>query len=145
MNAWYGLGVVYHRQERLGLAEHHFRRGLALSPHSSVLACYLGMVLHASGDAAKREEALAVLRAAADTDALNPQLHFQLAHVYLAEEALSEAFDALLTVRELAPREPSVHSLLGQVSHRLGRGAEAVAHFNTAVALDPKVRGLCHH
>ena len=46
-NAWYGLGVVYLRQEKFEFAEHHFRRAFQINPRSSVLMCYLGMALHA--------------------------------------------------------------------------------------------------
>lgn len=46
-NSWYGLGVLYLRQEKFEFAEHHFRRALHINPRSSVLMCYLGMALHA--------------------------------------------------------------------------------------------------
>lgn len=157
-NAWYGLGVVYFRQERLDLAEYHFRRALTLNSASSVLACYLGMVciyicclnvfdrllyirlqvLHNSGDERKKQEALAVLSSACAVDASNPQLHFQLAHVYLSVDRLESALAELNIVVELAPREPPVYSLLGQVCLRLGRRSQAVGYFNTAVSLDSK-------
>jgi anaphase-promoting complex subunit 3 len=45
-NAWYGLGVVYLRQEKFEFAEHHFRFAYRINPMSSVLLCYLGMALH---------------------------------------------------------------------------------------------------
>lgn len=48
-NAWYGLGSIYYRQERFELAEYHFRRAVDINKSSSVLHCYLGMVLHAQG------------------------------------------------------------------------------------------------
>ena len=69
-----------------------------------------------------------------------------------------EAREALLKVRSLAPREPTVSSLLGQVSElllsyfksmltikstskvclQLGRRREALRHFDRAVLLDSK-------
>lgn len=58
-NAWYGLGTLYMRQQKYELAELHFRRALALNPTSSVLLCYLGMVLQEDG---RFDEALVVLR-----------------------------------------------------------------------------------
>ena len=57
-NAWYGLGAIYYRQEKFELAEYHFRRALSINGGSSVLHCYLGMVLHANK---KCEEALELL------------------------------------------------------------------------------------
>ena len=58
-NAWYGLGAIYYRQEKFELAEYHFRRALSINAQSSVLHCYLGMVLHANK---KCEEALDLLQ-----------------------------------------------------------------------------------
>jgi anaphase-promoting complex subunit 3 len=43
-NAWYGLGIIYYKQEKYELAEFHFRKAVKLNPISSVLYCYLGMV-----------------------------------------------------------------------------------------------------
>lgn len=33
-NAWYGLGSIYHRQEKYDMAEYHFRRALRINPQS---------------------------------------------------------------------------------------------------------------
>lgn len=33
-NAWYGLGSIYHRQEKYDMAEYHFRRALSINPQS---------------------------------------------------------------------------------------------------------------
>jgi hypothetical protein len=41
----YGLGIIYYRQEKYALAEYHFTRALSINGQSSVLHCYLGMVL----------------------------------------------------------------------------------------------------
>lgn len=43
-NAWYGIGMVYYKQEKFTLAEVHFRRALAISPQNSVLLCHIGVV-----------------------------------------------------------------------------------------------------
>lgn len=45
-NSWYGLGMVYLRQEKYEFAEHHFRKAFLINEQSSVLMCYLGMALH---------------------------------------------------------------------------------------------------
>ena len=42
----FGMGLVYHRQEKYGMGEYHFRRALSINHRSSVLRCYLGMALH---------------------------------------------------------------------------------------------------
>ena len=48
-NAWYGLGSIYYRQEKYELAESHFRKALSINNSSSVLKCYLSIVLHSQG------------------------------------------------------------------------------------------------
>jgi Flp pilus assembly protein TadD len=50
-NAWYGLGAIYHRQEKFDLAEVHFERAAAIHPTSSVLKCNLGIAQYANGKA----------------------------------------------------------------------------------------------
>ena len=45
----YGLGTIYFRQEKYDLSEYHFKRALSITPTSSKLCCYLGMVLNANG------------------------------------------------------------------------------------------------
>lgn len=137
-NAWYGLGSIYYRQERYELAEYHFRRALRINGASSVLQCYLGMVLQAQGSDSKSQEALSVLTAACGVDPKNPQLHFQRAHVLLANRQLENALQELELVREQAPREPPVHIMMGQVCQQLGYIQDALRHFNTALVLDPK-------
>ena len=46
-NAWYGLGMIYLRQEKLEFSEHHFRMAFLINPSSSVIMSYLGTALHA--------------------------------------------------------------------------------------------------
>jgi anaphase-promoting complex subunit 3 len=46
-NAWYGLGMIYLRQEKLEFSEHHFRMAFLINPSSSVIMSYLGTSLHA--------------------------------------------------------------------------------------------------
>lgn len=97
-NAWYGLGAIYYRQEQLDLSEQHFRKALSINSLSSILKCYMSMVLHAqnSMSAANEEdgecgyslskelEAYNILHHATIADPTNPQLQFQCVHVLLS-------------------------------------------------------------
>jgi tetratricopeptide (TPR) repeat protein len=141
--ARYGLGSIYHRQEKHELAEYHFRRAVEVNNVSSVLKCFLAMVLHAQGNEEKTREALSLLAEASEADPKNPQLHFQKAHILYATamaegastensgntlypvetflgmttlELLEEGLKSLELVRVLAPREPPVYAMLGQVN-----------------------------
>ena len=46
-NAWYGLGMVYLRQEKFEFAENHFRMAFKTNPTKSLIMSYLGTALHA--------------------------------------------------------------------------------------------------
>lgn len=46
-NSWYGLGMIYLRQEKYEFSEHHFRMAFQINPRSSVIMSYLGTALHA--------------------------------------------------------------------------------------------------
>lgn len=46
-NAWYGLGMIYLRQEKFEFSEHHFRMAFQINPRSSVIMSYLGTAFHA--------------------------------------------------------------------------------------------------
>merc|ERR1711871_642903 len=150
-NALYGLGAIYYRQEKYDKAEAHFKQAININPMSSVLQCYLGMVLHTQAQQIsedseanlqekerKTRQSLRVLTEACKIDPYNPQLRFQKVHVLLSLKCDEDALEDLEIVRDLAPREAPVYSLLGRICHRLGRISEALKHFNTAVDLDPK-------
>ena len=134
-NGWYGLGAIYYRQEKFELAEFHFARALELHPSSAVLRCYLGMVRQARG---AHEAALEMLDGAIAISPNNPQARFQRANALIQLDRLAEAVEELRIVCDAAPREPSVHTLLGKVLKRLGHAEEARRHFTNALDLDPK-------
>ncbi len=75
-NAWYGLGSIFYRQERLELAEYHFRKSAEINSRNGVLQCYLGIVLHAQNKAMKTLEAKQILEQATHIDPKNPQVFF---------------------------------------------------------------------
>lgn len=43
-NAWYGLGMIYYKQERYQRAENYYKKALSIHPNNSVLLCHLGVV-----------------------------------------------------------------------------------------------------
>ena len=134
-NAWYGLGAIYYRQEKFEQAEYHYKRALAINKQSSVLHCHLGMCLQASK---KYYDALDVLAIAFKLEPNNPQATFQRANVLIALERDDEALLELYHVRDHAPREASVHFLIGKVCKRLGMIDDAMSNFMTALDLDHK-------
>jgi anaphase-promoting complex subunit 3 len=134
-NAWYGLGAIYHRQEKYDLAEYHFERAVSINPQSSVLRCNLGIAQFSNG---KAYVALDTLAEAFRLDPRNPQARFQRATIYSAMNRPAEALAELEKVRDAAPREATVHFAIGRMLKRLGRLEEAMKCFLTAMDLDPK-------
>jgi tetratricopeptide (TPR) repeat protein len=88
----------------------------------------------------------------AATEACRLEPHHWMSHLNLAQAALATAGSspagdssglelaqqASSTARQLAPNEPSVHYVSGQVSRALGDPAAARAHFERTLALDPE-------
>lgn len=134
-NAWYGLGSIYHRQEKFDLAEYHFEKAVQLHPSSSVLRCNLGIAQYANG---KAYVALDTLNEAFRLDPNNPQARYQRATIYSMLHRDLEALKELRAVCDAAPREAAVHFAMGKVLKRLGRHEEALKCFLTAMDLDPK-------
>ncbi|KAG8094840.1 hypothetical protein GUJ93_ZPchr0012g18902 [Zizania palustris] len=133
-NAWYGLGVVYLRQEKFEFAEHHFRRAFLINPCSSVLMCYLGMALHAlkrSGDA------LEMMDKAIFADKKNPLPKYQKALILLGLQKYPEALDELERLKEIAPHESSMYALMGKIYKQINVLDKAVFCFGIALDLKP--------
>ena len=57
-------------------------------------------------------------------------------------ERYEEALASLLSVRDSAPREASVHFLIGKVHKKLGDNDAAMISFVRALDLDPKDNNL---
>ncbi|KAJ8612873.1 hypothetical protein CTAYLR_002059 [Chrysophaeum taylorii] len=101
--------------------------------------CYLGMTLHANK---KCDDALAHLERAAAMEPKNPQARFQCANVLMSMDRYDQALEELKAVCDHAPREASVHFLMGKICKRLGKLEDAMMHFTFALDLEPKDNNL---
>ena len=43
-NAWYGIGLIYFKQQRFKLAEIYYRKALGINPCNPVLMCHVAVV-----------------------------------------------------------------------------------------------------
>uniref|UniRef100_A0A8C2RBP5 Cell division cycle protein 27 homolog n=1 Tax=Capra hircus TaxID=9925 RepID=A0A8C2RBP5_CAPHI len=127
-NAWYGLGMIYYKQEKFSLAEMHFQKALDINPQSSVLLCHIGVVQHALK---KSEKALDTLNKAIVIDPKNPLCKFHRASVLFANEKYKSALQELEELKQIVPKESLVYKKLGQ-THL------ALMNFSWAMDLDPK-------
>ncbi|KAK7364952.1 hypothetical protein VNO80_13701 [Phaseolus coccineus] len=132
--AWYGLGMLYLRQEKLELSEHRFRMAFQINPRSSVILSYLGTALHAL----KRSwEALAIMEKAILADKKNPLPMYQKASILISLEKFDEALDVLEELKECAPRESSVYALMANIYRRRNMHERAMFHYGVALDLKP--------
>ncbi|CAM8977687.1 unnamed protein product [Rhodiola kirilowii] len=133
-NAWYGLGMIYLRQEKYDFSEHHFRMAYQIHPRSSVIMSYLGTALHALQ---KSAEALEMMDKAVEADKKNPLPMYQKANILVSMEYYEEALQVLEELKEYAPRESSVYALMGRIYKRLNMHDKAMLHFGIALDLKP--------
>ncbi|RXN00282.1 Cell division cycle protein 27-like [Acipenser ruthenus] len=128
-NAWYGLGMIYYKQEKFNLAEIHFKKALDINPQSSVLLCHFGM---------KSEHALETLNKAISIDPKNPLCKFHRASILFANEKYKAALQELEELKQIVPKESLVYFLIGKVYKKLGQTHLALMNFSWAMDLDPK-------
>ncbi|KAJ8498732.1 hypothetical protein OPV22_009284 [Ensete ventricosum] len=133
-NSWYGLGVVYLRQEKFEFAEHHLRRAYNINPRSSVLMCYLGMGLHSLK---RNHEALEIMEQAISADKQNPLPVYQKANILVSLKRYDEALKELDQLSESAPHESSIYALMGKIYKRLEMHEKAMFYFGLALDLKP--------
>ncbi|GAV89763.1 TPR_2 domain-containing protein/Apc3 domain-containing protein/TPR_11 domain-containing protein [Cephalotus follicularis] len=133
-NSWYGLGMIYLRQEKYEFSEHHFRMAFQINPHSSVIMSYLGTALHSLR---RSEEAIEMMEKAILADKKNPLPMYQKANILVSLENFDEALELLEELKEYAPRESSVYALMGKIYKRHNMHDKAMLHFGLALDLKP--------
>ncbi|KAG6469597.1 hypothetical protein ZIOFF_070527 [Zingiber officinale] len=133
-NSWYGLGVVYLRQEKFKFAEHHLHKAYNINPRSSVLMCYLGMTQHALQ---RNEDALEMIERAISADKQNPLPVYQKAIILVSLECYDEALNELEQLKESAPHESCVYALMGKIYKRFEMHEKAMLCFGLALDLKP--------
>lgn len=134
-NAWFGIGTICSKQERYQLAEYYYTRALEINKYSSVVMCHIGVVQYALK---KIEKSLQTLNASIANDPKNPLCKFHRAQTFFNLGRYAEALKELEELKEIAPKESSVHYLIGRVHKILGNSDQALMHFSWATDLDPK-------
>ncbi|KAK3082935.1 hypothetical protein FSP39_009477, partial [Pinctada imbricata] len=134
-NAWYGVGMIYYKQEKFSLAEVHFRKALNINSQSSALLCHIAVVQHAQQ---KSDYALITLNQAIYIDPKNPLCKFHKASILFARDKHEEALKELEQLKQIIPKESLVYFLIGKVHKKLGNTHLALMNFSWAMDLDPK-------
>lgn len=134
-NAWYGIGSIYAKQERYGLAEFHFKRALEIHPKCSVIMVHIGvMQFHLN----KVDQALETMNEAIALDPSNPLGQYHRASMFFQTNRNHEALIELEKLKQIVPKESVVYYIVGKIHKKLGNVNLALMNFSWATDLDPK-------
>ncbi|KAG9584863.1 TPR-like protein, partial [Aureobasidium melanogenum] len=133
--AWYGLGKCYERMGKWDEAQRHYRIAFGINPSNPVLAVCIGVIMeklhHPKAALTQYSHALNL----APNSAL---ARFKKARVLMSLKLYADALVELEVLKNLAPEEANVFFLLGKCFKGLGRRADSVRTFTTALNLDAK-------
>lgn len=112
-NAYYGIGMIFYKQEKFKMAEIHYRKALNISPNP-VLLCHLAVVQHALK---KSEIALQTLNKAIEMDPKNALCKFHRASIKFSMDDYKSALAELDELKQIVPKESLVYFLIGKVNY----------------------------
>lgn len=73
---------------------------------------------------------------------MNPMIKYRKATLLIEEKRDNEALNILLDLNEHVPKEAPIHILIGKIYQRKKDYTRALAHFNSAIDIDPKDSNL---
>lgn len=134
-NAWYGMAMIYYKQENYQLAEKHFLRALQINPKNSVLLCHLAVTQNAMK---KPLQALQTVNKALNLMPKNALCKYHKSSFLYTLERYDEALSELEELRRIVPREALVYFLFGKIYRKRGQPHLAQMNFSWAMSLDPQ-------
>jgi tetratricopeptide (TPR) repeat protein len=78
------------------------------------------------------------LNKAEKLDSSNPMIRYQKANILINKKKFDEALKILCDLNEKMPKEAPIHILIGKIYKIKKDFTKALAHFNTAIDIDPK-------
>jgi tetratricopeptide (TPR) repeat protein len=132
--AYYNLGIVLEDQGREANAIAVYRRAIAAAPKLADAHGRLAVLLVTQGYPAQAVECFR-RAAAASSDPVAKRVN--RANALLFAEEFPEAELWLRRAVAIAPGNPQIRRILGIVLQKTGHFAEAISHFEQAIALDP--------
>lgn len=136
--AYNALGYAYYKKKDFGQAAEAYRKFLELSPRDSKARVSLGVIYEELG---KADMAEAEYRRAYEIDG-NPEASFGLAKLFLGQKNLSAALEYAEAALAKNGKSVPALNLKGVVLNQMGKYAEALAVFQTAVELAPNDQNL---
>ena len=128
------IGNAFRQQRHWSDAEGEYRKAVSLAPTSRAARLSLGIVLFTE---LKPDEALEVDKSLIAEMPEDPEANLLAAEILVQEHKFQDAEPYLSHCRNLKPELiPRVHILLGQVYAETGRISDAIAEYNSGIAID---------
>jgi tetratricopeptide (TPR) repeat protein len=128
---WFLLGAIYERQKFFDKAEEQFKKVLAVNPKNAPVLNYYGYML---GDLGIRlDEAEALVQQALKEDPYNGAYLDSLGWIYFKENKLTASENTLRKAVERERHDATIHSHLGDLYAKTGRGDLAAAEWEKSL------------
>jgi tetratricopeptide (TPR) repeat protein len=128
---WFLLGAIYERQKFFDKAEEQFKKVLAVNPKNAPVLNYYGYML---GDLGIRlDEAEALVQQALKEDPYNGAYLDSLGWIYFKENKLGVSESTLRKAVEREKHDATIHSHLGDLYAKTGRGDLAAAEWEKSL------------
>ena len=128
---WFLLGAIYERQKFFDKAEEQFKKVLAVNPKNAPVLNYYGYML---GDLGIRlDEAEALVQEALKEDPFNGAYLDSLGWIYFKENKLGASESTLRKAVERERHDATIHSHLGDLYAKTGRGDLAAAEWEKSL------------
>jgi len=128
---WFLLGAIYERQKFFDKAEEQFKKVLAVNPKNAPVLNYYGYML---GDLGIRlDEAEALVQEALKEDPFNGAYLDSLGWIYFKENKLGASESTLRKAVERERHDATIHSHLGDLYAKMGRGDLAAAEWEKSL------------
>jgi len=128
---WFLLGAIYERQKFFDKAEEQFKKVLAVNPKNAPVLNYYGYML---GDLGIRlDEAEALVQQALKEDPFNGAYLDSLGWIYFKENKLGASESTLRKAVERERHDATIHSHLGDLFAKTGRGDLAAAEWEKSL------------
>ncbi len=128
---WFLIGAIYERQKLFDKAEEQFKKVLAVNPKNAPVLNYYGYML---GDLGIRlEEAEGLVQRALKEDPYNGAYLDSLGWIYFKEAKFTAAEATLRKAVERESHDATIHSHLGDLYAKTGRGDLAAAEWEKSL------------
>jgi tetratricopeptide (TPR) repeat protein len=129
---WFLLGAIYERQKFFDKAEEQFKKVLTVNPKNAPVLNYYGYML---GDLGIRlDEAEALVQKALKEDPFNGAYLDSLGWIYFKENKLGASESTLRKAVERERHDATIHSHLGDLYAKTGRGDMAATEWEKSLA-----------